>query len=134
IGRVRSNPRPPGPISTAAAPTPESCTRGMPPCASSPIVVGAGAVIGDPPSTISTLSDDRRHSAWLPAHLAYIVGGMILAVAQVIGVRCHAWTVIPLAVHGDPSRSRYRWPGSCIGVRTRSHPARMMFGAFLFQR
>ncbi len=51
------------PTSTATAPTPESCTRGMLPCASSPIVVGAGAVTGDLPSTISTLSDDRRHIA-----------------------------------------------------------------------
>ncbi|MDT5183407.1 MAG: hypothetical protein QOI29_1565 [Mycobacterium sp.] len=35
---------------------------------------------------------------WLPAHLAYFVGGMMLAVAQAIGVRCYAWTVIPLAL------------------------------------
>ena len=60
IGRVRSNPRPPRHTSTAAAQTQESCTRGMLRYASSPIVVGAGAVTGELPRTTSTLSGDLQ--------------------------------------------------------------------------
>ena len=60
IGRVRSNPRTPRPTSTATAPTPASYTRVTLSFASSPIVAGAGAVTGELPRTISTLSDDRH--------------------------------------------------------------------------
>ena len=35
---------------------------------------------------------------WLPAHLAYFVGGMMLAVLRVMGVRCYAWAVLPPAL------------------------------------
>ena len=49
IGRAPSNPRTPRHTSTATAQTPESCTRAMLPCASSPIAVGAGVVTGELP-------------------------------------------------------------------------------------
>ncbi len=37
---------------------------------------------------------------WLPGYLLYFVGGMALAVLQVMGKRCHALAVIPVAVVG----------------------------------
>jgi peptidoglycan/LPS O-acetylase OafA/YrhL len=35
---------------------------------------------------------------WLPTYLSWFVGGMVLAVLQVMGVRCYAFAVIPVAV------------------------------------
>lgn len=35
---------------------------------------------------------------WLPTYLAWFLGGMILAVLQVMGVRCYAFGAIPLAI------------------------------------
>jgi peptidoglycan/LPS O-acetylase OafA/YrhL len=35
---------------------------------------------------------------WLPNHLVYFVGGMTLAVLQVMGVRCHWAVAVPVAV------------------------------------
>jgi peptidoglycan/LPS O-acetylase OafA/YrhL len=48
------------PPSRTASTSHKSATREMLPCASSPIVVGAGAVTGELPRTISTLSVDRH--------------------------------------------------------------------------
>ena len=35
---------------------------------------------------------------WLPAHLAYFIGGMVLAVLQAMSVRCNGYVAIPLAL------------------------------------
>lgn len=35
---------------------------------------------------------------WLPAHLAWFAGGMMLAVLRAVGARCYAFAVIPLAL------------------------------------
>ena len=37
---------------------------------------------------------------WLPAHMLYFVGGMVLAVLQAMSVRCNAFAAIPLALIG----------------------------------
>jgi peptidoglycan/LPS O-acetylase OafA/YrhL len=37
---------------------------------------------------------------WLPGHLLYFVGGMVLAALHVMGVRCHWLAVVPAAVVG----------------------------------
>lgn len=51
---------------------------------------------------IITTTDWLPNSAgmWLPAHLLHFVGGMTLAVLQVIGVRCRALIAVPLAIVG----------------------------------
>lgn len=45
--------------------------------------------------TTGWLPDGAR--LWLPAYLAWFVGGMLLAVLQGMGVRCYAFAAIPLA-------------------------------------
>ncbi|KAA0112988.1 acyltransferase [Mycolicibacterium sp. P9-22] len=49
---------------------------------------------------LPTVTDLLPPSAtiWLPAHLIYFVGGMALAVLQVLGTRCRAYLAVPIAV------------------------------------
>jgi peptidoglycan/LPS O-acetylase OafA/YrhL len=46
--------------------------------------------------TTEFLPDGAR--LWLPTYLLWFLGGMALAVLQVLGVRCYAFAVLPLAV------------------------------------
>jgi peptidoglycan/LPS O-acetylase OafA/YrhL len=67
-----------------------------------PLLIGLAALAMVSPIWLTVLhtTDWLPNSAgmWLPAHLAYFVGGMMLAVLQAMGLRCHAWAVIPLAL------------------------------------
>lgn len=51
---------------------------------------------------VLTTTDWLPNSAgmWLPSQLMFFAGGMLLAVLQAMGVRCHALAVIPVAVVG----------------------------------
>jgi peptidoglycan/LPS O-acetylase OafA/YrhL len=65
--------------------------------------------------TVDGLPDGAR--LWLPTYLLWFVGGMLLAVLAVMGVRCYAFAVIPIAVvsyfiastpiAGEPTTSPY---------------------------
>jgi peptidoglycan/LPS O-acetylase OafA/YrhL len=65
--------------------------------------------------TVDGLPDGAR--LWLPTYLVWFVGGMLLAVLSVMGVRCYAFAVIPVAVvsyfiastpiAGEPTTSPY---------------------------
>lgn len=46
--------------------------------------------------SVAWIPDGAR--LWLPAYLAWFVGGMILTVLQAMGVRCYAFAAIPLAI------------------------------------
>jgi peptidoglycan/LPS O-acetylase OafA/YrhL len=66
------------------------------------LLIGLGALAAISPAWLIVLNttDWLPNSAgmWLPAHLAYFVGGMVLAVFQVMGVRRSASAAIPLAL------------------------------------
>ncbi|WP_255795963.1 acyltransferase family protein, partial [Mycobacteroides abscessus] len=68
--------------------------------------------------TIGAFPDGAK--LWLPAYLSWFVGGMILSVLAVMGVRCYALVTVPLAVicylivstriAGDPTTSPWALP------------------------
>ena len=62
--------------------------------------LAALATIGPAWLVLITTTDVLSNSAgmWLPAHIAWFAGGMMLAVLQAIGARCHAGLAIPVAV------------------------------------
>jgi peptidoglycan/LPS O-acetylase OafA/YrhL len=65
--------------------------------------------------TVDGLPDAAR--LWLPTYLIWFIGGMMLAVLAVMGVRCYAFAVLPVAVvsyfiastpiAGEPATSPY---------------------------